>query len=584
MAIKNPIQFTSRTFNTILNDINSDSELADKPNWFKRIWAGIGDVVSMWINAMGNNLVLRTSYTRQNTVDLLELIDYFLSPQDTANGDILFYIDSGVSFPFSILEANLKAQTAGSLNVSSKIFEARSGLTVNEISEGFLPGAVNISTDIITVVRTFTTGEKIILSGSDLPDPLVAGTEYWVIKVSDTTIRIATSLSNAYAGIYIDLTDQGTGTHNLVLYSVLVTVYQQETQDERSIGQSDGNTEWQNFSLVEQNILKDTLIININGDIYEKVDTLVFSGPTDKHYELIYTTDNVGLVRFGNGEYGIIPPAFDINSIFAIGGGSNSNINAVDNINIYAGSDNNIVGVSNFSTLSGGDDPESVDTGKRLGPLLLKARERFITGEDGKALAENFGGFSQIRVNENAFGILSSQIIGIANGGGNASTQLKSDLESYLISRTILESIDVRVQDATFLTQNVTSAIKLLPGYTFANVEPFTILAWQLFFSETGKEIVENFEANGITSTVSLINTIFGTSFSTGDFDQIQTLVENLEPRLIGVDIQESDAFGYIDTYVYGVDYITISAPTFPILVDIDEITTDGTMTITEII
>jgi len=584
MSIKNPIQFTSRTFNTVLNDINSDPELADKPNWFKRIWAGIGDVISMWINAMGNNLVLRTSYTRQNTADLLELIDYFLNPQDTSSGAILFYIDKNASFPFNVSTADLKAQTAGSLNVSSKIFEARSGITVSEVTEGFLPGAVNTGTDTITVVRVFTTGEKVVFSGSDLPLPLVVDTEYWIIKVSDTLIRIATSLENAYSGTFIDLLDQGTGTHDIKLLSVSVTVYQQETQDSRSVGSSDGITDWQDFSLVEESIVDDTLVIEINGDIYIKVDTLVFSGPTDKNYELIYTTDNVGVIRFGDGEYGIVPPAFDINATFAIGGGSDSNISVIDSLNIYAGANSNIVGVSNQSTLSGGDNPESIATGKRLGPLLLKARERFITAEDGEALAEAFGGFSQVKVNENAFGVLSAQVIGIANGGGNASAQLKSDLEDYLISRTILESIDVRVQDATFLTQNVTSAIKLLPGFTFVNVQPFTVLAWQLFFSETGKEIFDNFEASGITSAVNLINTIFSTSFGAENFDQIQKLIENLVYRTVGGDVQESDALGYVDNNVNGVDYLTVAVPSFPITVDVDEITTDGTMTITEIV
>lgn len=581
--ITNPIQYTSRTFNTILNDINSDPELADKPNWFKRIWAGIGDVISMWINALGNNLVLRTSYTRQNTADLLELIDYYLNPQDTSTGSILFYIDKNASFPFNVSVTDLKAQTAGSLNVSSKIFEARTGITVSEITEGFLPGAVNIGTDIITVARVFTTGEKIVLSGADLPAPLAIDTEYWIIKVSDTTIRISLSLEDAYSGTYIDLTDQGTGTHNIKLLSVPVNVYQQETQDSRSVGTSDGITEWQDFSLVEQNIIDDTLTIEINGDIYTKVDTLVFSSPTDKHYELIYTTDNVGVVRFGNGEYGIIPPAFDINTTFAVGGGSDSNISVIDSLNIYAGADSNIIGVSNPSNLTGGDDPENIATGKRLGPLLLKARERFITAEDGEALAESFGGFSLIKVNENTYGVLSAQVIGIANGGGNASTQLKADLQEFLIERTILESIDARVVNAVFLVQNVISSIKILPGYIFSDVQPFTVLAWRLFFSETGKEIVDKYLAEGITQTVNLINTIFLTSFGSNDFDQIQKLVENLEYREIGKNIQNSDALGYIDNNVNGVDYLTISAPSFPIVVDIDEITTDGTITITEI-
>lgn len=61
----NPIKYTSKDFDTILNDINNDPELADKPNWFKRAIAGIGDTISLWNDALANNLLLRTAFTRK---------------------------------------------------------------------------------------------------------------------------------------------------------------------------------------------------------------------------------------------------------------------------------------------------------------------------------------------------------------------------------------------------------------------------------------------------------------------------------------------------------------------------------------
>lgn len=48
-----------------------------------------------------------------------------------------------------------------------------------------------------------------------LPAGLAAATDYYVIKLTDTTIKLATSYANAVAGTAIDITSTGTGTHTL---------------------------------------------------------------------------------------------------------------------------------------------------------------------------------------------------------------------------------------------------------------------------------------------------------------------------------------------------------------------------------
>jgi hypothetical protein len=50
-----------------------------------------------------------------------------------------------------------------------------------------------------------------------LPTGLVAGTDYWLIRVSATTARVATTFANAIAGTAIAFTDAGTGTHTMTL-------------------------------------------------------------------------------------------------------------------------------------------------------------------------------------------------------------------------------------------------------------------------------------------------------------------------------------------------------------------------------
>lgn len=65
----------------------------------------------------------------------------------------------------------------------------------------------NINLFPYTRVRLTTT--------TTLPAGLATATDYYVIKVSDTTCKLATSYANAVAGTAINITDAGTGTHTI---------------------------------------------------------------------------------------------------------------------------------------------------------------------------------------------------------------------------------------------------------------------------------------------------------------------------------------------------------------------------------
>ena len=77
-------------------------------------------------------------------------------------------------------------------------------------------------TDIITMTST-TNRPSNILRGTrvrlttttTLPAGLATATDYYVIKVTDSTFQLATSYANAIAGTAINITDAGTGTHTM---------------------------------------------------------------------------------------------------------------------------------------------------------------------------------------------------------------------------------------------------------------------------------------------------------------------------------------------------------------------------------
>ncbi len=584
MTAINPIQYTSRTFNSILNDINTDTELKDKPTWWKRIWAGVGDVISMIVNAQANQSYLETAFTEEAVDRLLELIDYQRTPHTTSNGTVLFYISRSASFPFTVALADLAALSEGSISASSKRFEAIAAETFTAVSETF---TANASTNRLTVARAYTTGELVRLSTTGtLPTAtggdLDASTDYYVIYYSATEIYLARSLALALAGTSIDLTSTGSGTHTIALYSKQITLYQQTTIDQYSVGTSDGTTEWQEFDLADALALRETLLVEVNGVSYTRVDTFVYSSATDKHYKLINKSDNRFAIRFGNGTYGIIPPAFPVLVTYAYGGGVDSNIYTTNKINSYAGTDSNITGVCNPSTVTGGADRESIDTARDLAPVLLKTRDRFVTVEDGKSLALGYGGAIRCAVNKNVYGILSAQVVVVPTGGGAAPAPYLALLDTYLTNKSILESIDIRCVSATYSAQNISASVKIFSGYAWATVADYVELAICLLFSEVTYEIQQTYSTSGIAAAVTYINSKFTFTFTSADYSYIIWLLTEVTAHDFGVTINESDVLSILDR-VPGVDYVELTAPAFPISFASDTISQSGTHTLTQI-
>jgi hypothetical protein len=581
----NPIKYTSRDFDSILSDINSDVELIDKPNWFKRLIAGIGDIFSMWENASANNMFLRTAYTRRSVEYLLELIDYQLSPQATSSGYVMFNLKGTTSFPITVTAANMVALSPGNIAVASKRFEALTASTVAAVTEIVAAASVNVGGGYWTVATDYVNGTKCRLTGTDLPLGLTAGTDYYIRRITSVRIGFSNTLSGALSNTDVAaFSDAGTGNHTIHVLSFSKLLYQQETKTQYSVGESNFDPN-QEFDLKDLLVLKTTLQVSINSVIWTRVDTFINSTFTDTHYRLLYNSDGSSFIMFGDDVYGAVPGSFPILVTYAVGGGADSNISVINGINVYAGADTNIDACFNHTTFTGGADEEPIESAKITAPMLLKARDRFVTTEDGTALALNFGGSSQAFINKNAYGILSAQVLCIATGGGNLSGASKSALQTYLIDRTVLESVDVRVEDISYTVENVTSAAKILSGYSWTDVQPHFRLAWKLFFSETGHEIYQDFISNGIESTTTLINTIFTEAFTTSDYTAIRKLLVPLinNYRTVGDTIQISDAYSYIQANVDGIDYMTISAPSFPITNAVTACTTIGTLTLSQI-
>lgn len=78
----------------------------------------------------------------------------------------------------------------------------------------FSPSDVVVADDTIDLdaseIGTGTVGQ--FTTTTTLPSGLSLLTDYYVIKVSDTQIKVASSLANAVAGTAVNITSQGSGT------------------------------------------------------------------------------------------------------------------------------------------------------------------------------------------------------------------------------------------------------------------------------------------------------------------------------------------------------------------------------------
>ncbi len=129
-------------------------------------------------------------------------------------------VNAGVYVPANIPGSDTNSSQSvfqtSETDIFSNLIQLRDRLMAGENLVDEEQFAVDAGTDILTVANVYRTGAIVELSSTDtLPGGLSANTEYYAIRISDTEIRLAASLADARAGIFIDITDAGTGDHGI---------------------------------------------------------------------------------------------------------------------------------------------------------------------------------------------------------------------------------------------------------------------------------------------------------------------------------------------------------------------------------
>lgn len=124
---------------------------------------------------------------------------------------------------FAVIGTTFGAADGTHFNVPDLRSRAPIGVGTGVFNEVIAQGsAVNTTTDVLTVSaaggKQLTNGAVVQVSSSGtLPTGLVAATNYYVIAVTSTTIKLASSLANAIAGTAIDITAVGSGNMTIAL-------------------------------------------------------------------------------------------------------------------------------------------------------------------------------------------------------------------------------------------------------------------------------------------------------------------------------------------------------------------------------
>ncbi len=113
-------------------------------------------------------------------------------------------------------------------------FGALLNITVNAPVAGTFTAAV---TDILTKAdHGYVTGLKVQVSnaGGALPTGLSAATDYFVVVLTSSTFKLATTLANAVAAtpVVVDITGAGTGTQTVTPVAVSATYKLQVSADD----------------------------------------------------------------------------------------------------------------------------------------------------------------------------------------------------------------------------------------------------------------------------------------------------------------------------------------------------------------
>lgn len=235
------------------------------------------------------------------------------------------------------------------------------------------------------------------------------------------------------------------------------------------IGSSSGQAN-QRFALASAPLIDGTLTLSVlqpTMKAWERVDSLLESGPGSEHYAVRRDADDVAWIEFGDGHSGKAPVRGRNNLIasYAVGGGARGNVPAYAIAEIKTPIAD-LVKVYNEAPGSGGTEREPVAEAVMRGPQKFRSMGRAVTASDFEAHARSLG-IAKVR----AQGAGNRVRLWIAPGGGGYATDtLKDDLRAYFEDKRMVTT-SVEIIDPIYVAIRATATLQVAPHYFRQDVE-----------------------------------------------------------------------------------------------------------------
>jgi len=395
------------------------------PNWTDRsesdfgvvlveLFAYVADILSYYQDRVANEAYLSTATQRRSVVELLRLIDYQIDPGLAASATIHFDCSADVTVSGSALPYRLK--TAGVPGEPDQNFEITEEFPLKQLNS-----SIDLTTSAVGLTALAAKTQSIALKRAD--HALDVGMAIYFEEKRpqpDGTFKIRRSpllqiIQIEPAGVNIDqiiwlpplpepldpakttlkgnnvIATQGESVFDEPLFIGDGTPGQQMTLSRKPV------THLIKMGPQTRRVSRPELEVRIDGVLWDQVETLFDSAPSDLHYVTTIDENDTMTITFGTGQRGaVVPAGAQVKAVYRIGLGSQGNVGA-DTLTVALSAIPQITKITNPFNAKGGADRETTEEAKISGPGSIISQERAVTLHDYELLADAFPGVGKAK-------------------------------------------------------------------------------------------------------------------------------------------------------------------------------------------
>lgn len=256
----------------------------------------------------------------------------------------------------------------------------------------------------------------------------------------------------------------------------------------QALGTSDGTAD--QVFVVDEKVAGFSIVVKIGIQVWTSVETLAYSKPTDLHFVQSINEDGKVTVKFGDGLYGLIPPAASAITIdYYTTAGATGNVDGQTITQIISGVPvvaSYSASVTNRESAVGGRDIEPIISIKQGTARSIRTRLRAVTPLDFVDIALIHPQVENAAIIFTCGKVVDLYIVPV--GGGLAPPALLTDVENFFEDKRIV-TVGVSASTAGQIRITAKIVVYARPGYQVSAVKPNVEAAWVNYFLPANQTI-----------------------------------------------------------------------------------------------